>query len=105
MAAMTWAMRVTLSSPTTKSTVYFVVGKGPLNGGIGAARMTLEGRHGPYLPGLPRHHALRRTRRRGDDAVFHAEVRQRGQPHPRLRQGGRPGLRGRAGADRGAHPR
>ena len=37
------------------------------------------------LHGLPRHDARRSTGARGDDAILHREVRQRGEPEPSIR--------------------
>ena len=62
-------------------------------------------RQAPYLHGQPLDDAGRPARSRGDAPVLHREVRQRGEPQPRLRLDRGRGGRLRARADRQAHRR
>ncbi len=64
-----------------------------------------DGPEAPHFHGQPLDDAGRPARARGDAAVLHDEVRQRGEPQPPVRLGGGRGGRLRARADREAHRR
>ena len=67
--------------------------------------MSADERQASDLHGQPLDDAGRPARPRGDAAVLHDAVRQRGEPQPRVRLDGRGGGRERAQAGRGADRR